>query len=264
MAQEIAVEKTNGVIVHQEQSGGGFLAIIEQHIADPNFTTEKLHSLIDANERILNKQAEIEFNRDRAIMQADIPPIEEKHWNPQTRSWYADITDITSIVNPNLKNHGFSLSFKEIYTGEMVTSKALLLHRSGHMDSNDCEMPFDKTGAKGTINKTDIHARASSVTYARRYAVTGLLSLTFYNKNGKSNSLDDDGNLGGSKLIAAQQVEILRKWIDDTGADIKKFCEHFDIPSITEMAARDYQKATDLLKAKETQAKAKTKVPEEE
>lgn len=251
MAQEIAVEKANVSVLPAEQSGGNFLTIIEQHVADPNFTAEKLHSLIDANERILNKQAEIEFNRAMAMLRKELPAVVKNRKNNQTNSDYADLDAIKEVADPLLAKFGFFDRYEdEFLDNGIIRTTCEIVHEMGHSKRNTVQFVLDDKGIKGMVNKTPIHAAASTMTYGQR--------LSFCRAMGIRISNDDDGNLGGSKLITAQQVDVLRKWIDDTCADIKKFCEHFDIPSITEMAARDYQKATDLLKAKEAQARAKS------
>lgn len=238
------IQESKGLALH-EQSGS--MALIADIAKSPGMTPEILREYIAANKEVVRFQAEIDFNRDRAAMQAELPVIPERHYNEHTRSWYAKIEDINETITPTLSKYGFSVAFENDFPENMVKVTAVLLHKNGHSARNAVQLPYDKTGAKGNINKTDLHAAGSSLTYAMRYAIVGLLNLRME----KSKSMDDDGNLGGSNPITESQREELQNLLEEREIDIGRFCtEVAKVGSLAEIPAYNFTKAKNMILAR--------------
>lgn len=160
------------------------LQVIERAASNKDVDVVKLEKLLDMQERIMNKNAEMAFNRDMALMQAELPTITEKgeiKVNDVVRSKYARFEDINEAVKPVLQRHGFAINFKTDTTGGNVKVTGILTHREGHRETTDMTLPVDVSGSKNPVQ-----AIGSSVSYGKRYVMEALLNLT-------SRGQDDDG-----------------------------------------------------------------------
>lgn len=132
---------------------------------------DKLEKLMDLQERYNSDQARKEFAEALAGFQAELGPIikDKKGHNCK----YADLDSIAQAIRPILDKFGLSYSFnqQQDQTGVMVT--CTITHKSGHKEQNTLGAPFDTSGGKNNIQ-----AIASSVTYLRRYTLTGALGIT--------------------------------------------------------------------------------------
>lgn len=168
------------------------LTVIERAASNKDVDVAKLEKLLDMQERIMAKNAEMAFNAAMAQMQAELPKISERGEiivNGQLRSRYAKFEDINEAVKPVLQKHGFAVSFKTDTTGNVVKVTGILTHREGHREQTDMVLPVDVSGSKNPVQ-----AVGSSVSYGKRYVMEALLNLT-------SGGQDDDGKGAGQKVI---------------------------------------------------------------
>lgn len=183
---------------------------------DPNHL-EKLLALQerwDENERRkAEHQAEIAYNQAMAECQAAIQPVKAKLKNTQTNSIYADLTAIDDAIRPVYTSHGFSISEGSSKSDieDNVYVYIDVLHRDGHSKRYGDDFPLDGAGIKGTVNKTAIHAKASTKTYARRYLITGVFNIAIARH-------DRDGN-DSDQPISEKHVGILRALINSCHPD---------------------------------------------
>ena len=166
-------------VAQVEQQGDPILAMIQQASALENVDVAKVQALQDMFFKNQDRLASKEFMEDFAVMQGRLPRVAATKKNNQTDSMYAAIEDINKIVSPVLTEHGFGVIFKtKAQTLTDVTVEATLTHKSGHCESTILTMPLDEAGIKGNVNKTKIHATASAITYAKRYALCELLNIS--------------------------------------------------------------------------------------
>jgi hypothetical protein len=168
------------------------MQVIERAAANPDVDVAKLEKLLDMQERIFDKNAEIAFNGAMAEMQAELPEITERGvikitGRPDTR--YARFEDINDAVKPILQRHGFAISFRIDSTNGKVKVTGILVHRAGHREETTMELPVDGSGSKNAVQ-----AVGSSVSYGKRYVIEAILNLT-------SRGQDDDGRTGGGAPI---------------------------------------------------------------
>jgi len=220
------------------------LAMIDRACSDPAFDITKMERMVDMRNAEIDRVAKIDFNRAFAEMQPNLPRVISTHKNEQTKSKYAKIEDINDAVLPIISQYGFGVSFKILSQGkEGVTVQAVLKHLSGHQESTDLFMPYDKCGAKGSVNKTDIHATGSTITYAKRYAMCMLLDISTGN--------DTDGNNITSQFITAEQVREITDLLESTQANKIKFIRDvMGVEAIPKILSQDYKKAMNILKTK--------------
>lgn len=227
-------------IVKQEQTSG-ILSVIERVALDPNVDVSKLERLLEMQERIMGKQAEIEFNLAMTRLQPKLKPIKHtakiKH-NDKLISTYTKYEDIDKEIRPLYSEEGFSISFNsKVKEGGKTTYYATLSHKDGHSKTAEMELPSDTSGAKNAIQ-----AIGSTVSYAKRYLVSMLLNIT-------TEGEDDDAQSVNTVVTIEQAAEIDVK-IKDVGADKDKFLTFMGVKDVRDIRAGDYQKAMNALKAK--------------
>lgn len=110
-------------------------------------------------------------------LHADLPIIEKNAENDHFKSKFADLASIIKAVRPVLTKHGFALVQLADHEGETPTLVTVLWHISGGSIRSTTPLYMSKTDAQGY---------GSSLTYAKRYAISSMLLL--------ATEEDDDGN----------------------------------------------------------------------
>lgn len=226
---------------------GGYLNLIEKAVEDPNCDPDKLHRLLDFQERVMDKQAEINFNQAMTEMMLEMPVINKdgavEYQNKTTNAKevafrYASFENIMKAVKPILQKYGFTMRFntKEREDGGAIIT-GILSHKDGHKESTEFSAALDSSGGKNNIQ-----AMGSTFSYGKRYCVTALLNII-------TEGEDNDGNIQGQPIDDAQFTEIQRL-IDESKADTAAFCKHMRVSSLKEIRQDQYAKATNALKAK--------------
>jgi len=208
-------------------------------ISDPNVDPAKLHSMLDFHLRMMDKKAEIEFNDAMTRLQPKLPIIEKRGeiiYGGKTQR-YAKYEDIDAKIRPLLNEEGFSFSFDSSNSEKGTIYSGTLHHSGGHSRTIQTPpLPADTSGGKNAIQ-----ALGSTVSYAKRYLVGMLLNLITKDE-------DDDAQLIGE--INAEQLREIEELIIDTNSDKEKFKTYLGVKKLTEIQARDYQKAVTLLRQK--------------
>jgi hypothetical protein len=141
---------------------------------------------IDKLERLLVMQQTWEAGQARKAFfqalsgfQSNLPPIKKtKEASFPTRTGqmtysYASLDDIAEAIRFSLKEYGLSYRFEQKFEpGGYIWVKCIVSHKDGH--SEECSMPAmaDTSGQKNIIQQI-----ASSITYLRRYTLTGALGI---------------------------------------------------------------------------------------
>lgn len=226
-----------------------FLAVISQAAMDPSVDPQKMHGLLDVQERMMNKQAEINFNADFAKLQAELPRITKdakiKH-NTKIISTYATYENIDSVIRPLLIKHGFGLRFNSQPNGNTVLISATLSHRDGHSITDTIPLGYDTSGAKNNVQGV-----GSTIAYGKRYLVGMLLNLVFEGE-------DDDGGKADFVSMTEEQSAKIKDLLRETNSDVTKFLAHFQAKSVDEMDARSYDEAFNTLQTKKARMGAQS------
>ena len=155
------------------------LMMIERVASNPDADITKMERLMDMRDREFARIAQQAFAADYVVMKPNLPTVAKTKNNTQTKSKYAALEDVNKAVDPILAEYGFSTSTRILKQSEgSVTVEAVLWHRDGHIETTQVEMPLDKAGIQGTVNKTGVHALSSSITYAKRIAICALLNIS--------------------------------------------------------------------------------------
>ncbi len=197
--------------------GGDMMALIERVACDPNADVLKLEKMLDMQERIFDKNAQIAFNQAMTACQADMPAVVKDAENKQTNSRYAKYETIIKTARPCYTKHGFALSFGQ---GDNASEKHIRVtcdvsHTAGHVRHYFMDMALDDAGIKGVTNKTEVHARGSSFSYAKRYLFCMIFNVPIADE-------DDDGVKGGGVTVEQLlEYNALVRDLFDVVAEIK-------------------------------------------
>ena len=125
--------------------------------------------------------------------------------NPYFKSKYADLNALREVIREPLAANGLSITqfARTVSNGERVEVETMLMHSSGEYLRDTLVLPvgrkFDKEGEAMPV---DVQSIGSAITYARRYALSSILSLA---------ADDDDGNAAvGSAPPARTPTSLMR------------------------------------------------------
>ncbi|WP_417618786.1 ERF family protein [Oceanisphaera sp.] len=199
------------------------IQVIERAAMNPDVDIDKMERLLQMQERILNRNAEQEFNQAMARAQTDMRPVVRDAANEQTRSRYARLETIDRQVRPVYTNCGFSLSFgtDDCPIESHIRITCDVSHTGGHTKNYKVDMPLDMTGMKGNQNKTATHAHGSTMSYGRRYLTLLIFNIAMAHE-------DDDGQaaiehrsvtpfqMGQISQVLGQCSEATQTWFGET------------------------------------------------
>ncbi len=158
------------VIARNEQ----IMKMMELALTKENGITQ-LEKLMELQQKWDAEQARKEYFDALAAFQSDLPPIPKKREasfqtknNGFTSYKYASLDDITEAIKPYLVRYGFSYRFSQKHDGQAIWVTCILTHAAGHSESCMMSGFADASGSKNAIQ-----AQASTVTYLRRYTLTG-------------------------------------------------------------------------------------------
>lgn len=221
----------------------GYEKALEALTTMPDANPDVVHAFLDAQERIMDREAKMAFIKARQAVRRELPTIVKNKFNDQTKSTYADFEAIKKVVDPILDKNGLDDTYDYEYPEEGVTiTICTLTHIQGHESHHRVRVTRDNVGIKGSVNKTDVHGDGSAATYGQRRSLGSALGI--------KTSKDDDGNKAGAVAITDKQRDKLQALIDETGADIQEFCQFLNVDSLAAISTLNYSGATSCLQAK--------------
>lgn len=222
-----------------------FVEVISKAASDPTVDVNKMERLLDMQERLMRAQSEAAFNEAMNRCQRELPAVTRSAENKHTKSKYAKLEAIDDAVRPTYTGHGFSLSFSSQQVDEKtVKVTCRCSHVGGHSRDYELSGQLDTSGAQGTSNKTSIQGLGSTVSYLRRYLTCMIFNVILTDE-------DRDGN--AMKSVTPAQIEALSKALGGDGERIAKFCKNYDLPSLSDLDASQFDLA--MAKIKEANAK---------
>lgn len=180
-AKKVEQENTLPAAVTPDQ----MLAMAVEQGAD----LDKLEKLMGLQERWEAGQAKKAFDTALASFQAKLDPIVKKRQGHNSK--YSDIDDIAQAIRPLLDEFKLSYRFKQSQSDKSITVRCVVTHSMGHSEYDELTADADTSGGKNAIQ-----AMASTVTYLRRYSLTGALGITTGN----------DDNDGGRPEITVDDL----------------------------------------------------------
>ena len=217
-----------------------FVEMVERLATNEAVDPDKLQKLVDVQMQIMDRNAETEFNAAMSRVQAELPEVLKDAKNPQTQSRYAKHEHIAKAIKPFYTAEGFSAVFSQGQTDTdgYIRVEARLRHSGGHSEPHHLDLPLDKAGIAGKVNKTDLHATASTFTYGRRI----LTCMMFDVATGD----DTDGNLP-EDCITVDQATVINDLLKETKANKAKFLDWAGVEKVEDIPASYYDEAKRLL-----------------
>ena len=159
---------------------------------------DQVEKLIGLKIRYETDEARKDFASAFSVAQANISAVIKTKDNPQTRSKYAGLEDVIETSKPVYVASGFSVIFYEGKSDveDNIRVCADVLHKKGHKETYYLDVPMGGVGIQGKVNMTKIHAKATSITYGRRYLLCMIWNIP---------TQDDDGN--GDKKPKSEKRE---------------------------------------------------------
>ncbi len=139
-----------------------------------------VEKLVDLQNAFEQKQARKSFFSALSKFQSEIPIIKKKgtvgfdHKNGGTSTQYtfAKLEDIASAIKPHLVPNGLSYRYEQREDNQQITVICIITHADGHAEKTEMAALADNSGKKNLIQQ-----KASTVSYLRRYTLTGALGL---------------------------------------------------------------------------------------
>ncbi len=213
---------------------------------NPDCDVEKLERIMALWERDQAQKAKRDYYAAMNKAQSEIRPVVRDAANTHTRTQYTRLETMHKAIAPVYTSHGFSVSHDEADGAPegMTRYVAVCRHIGGHSETFRIDLPLDDTGAQGSRNKTGVHAKASSSSYARRYLEARIFNVVFGGD-------DDDGNAAsGAATVTDDQAANLRELLEESGSDRKKFLTWAGVGSLDAFPAAKYSEACRILKAR--------------
>lgn len=198
---------------------------------------ETIERLVALQEKMLARQAEIEFNAALNRVQAKISRVSPDLTNNQTNSKYASYAALDREVRPIYSPEGFSISFTEEDCPKADHVRIVAIVSKGAYTRNyRKDMPADGKGAKGGDVMTKTHAAAAADSYAKRYLLKDIFNIAIGEADRDGNDLmpenqEQDLLLGIEEAANKEELEKAYKMaiaaglkIQDQGA-VKLFME---------------------------------------
>ncbi len=221
-------------LVTQPESSA-MINIIAKAAIDPNVDVAKLEKLLDMQERILAKQAEINFNIAMSELQPLLPTI--KKTKKGHNYMYAPYEQIDMLIRPLYTKHGFSLSFNSKVQGESIHYFGTISHKEGHSRQAEIVLPADNSGSKNGVQ-----AQGSTIQYAKRYLVGMLLNIVTEDE-------DNDAAYNNERLTESMIAQV-EKLITSTNTNKQRFLKVMGYSSTENILQKDYAKALKKLEDK--------------
>lgn len=161
---------------------------------------EKLEKLMDLQDRFEAKNARKAFFNALSKFQSELPVIKKQglasfdHRNGggNTSYTYAKLEDIAKAIKPLLSANGLSYRYEQQSDQQCLTIVCIVTHEEGHEERTQMSGFPDQSGKKNPIQQI-----ASTVSYLRRYTLTGALGITVSDE-------DDDGAAYEEQQIQAE------------------------------------------------------------
>src|SRR5690242_3713321 len=164
-----------------------------ERAVDKGVSLDQLERLIALQERWKANQAKEECLRAFAEFQRIAPDLKKNKTasfahrdKPGNTSYdYQDLADITAHIRERLARCALSFNWGQKDSGNTIEVWCIISHTGGHVETGEpLSGSMDTSGSK-----QGIQAKASTITYLRRYTLTGMLGLSSADK-------DDDGKGG--------------------------------------------------------------------
>lgn len=222
------------------------IGMLERIVGDPNVDIDRVERIYAMYEKASARSAKSAYLTALAAMQPTLPVIgkagviergKDKNGDARKPSPYARYEDVVEGINPCLREHGFSLSFRisQADPGRVLVT-GILGHRDGHTEETSLSLPIDDSGGKNAVQ-----GWGSSVSYGKRYTAFALLNIV-------ARGEDDDGmSRSATETITEEQAEEIKAALDATGGQLPRFAAYWKIDRLTDLPVEKFRAAMDSI-----------------
>ena len=157
--------------------------------------------------------------------------------NPFFKSSYADLTSVIKAIKQPFADNGLSYTQFPVTDENGMGVCTRLMHVSGQWLEGQFTLP---------VVKRDPQAASSSLTYARRVSLSAIAGIPTADDDAESAMLRGDDK----KPLSDYQSSHIKTLLEETGADVAKFCKWLKVDSVDQVLAVHYDKAVAALEAK--------------
>ena len=246
MTELQTISNTNITAVSNEQQMISNIINISQN---PDINVDRLERLLAMQERMMDRQAKLEFNNALARIQAKMPRIlgtgKIKNDKKNFTIKYLKYDDIDNTLRPFLSAEGFSLVHDKQDVNNRLVVTTTLKHRDGHQEKVSMPLPYDQPNK----TKNAVQAALSTFTYGKRANVMAFFNIVMEGE-------DDNPQLSIAQKINEKQIEEitnLLQQIDDASDDefdVKRFLTFMKVTSVDQIAYSQFNNAINALKSK--------------
>jgi len=181
------IQKVKPQAIEVDKDAPAMVQIVQLLANGVDIDVDKIAKLQDMAEKDESHKARKAFFAAMPLVQSEIEGVYRNKRNPQTNSNYATLDVIIEVAKPIYTKHGFSVIFSEGKSDKEGNIRILadVMHMDGHERSYYRDLDLDDKGIKGAVNKTQIHGKASSFSYGRRYLMCDIWNIS---------TPDNDGN----------------------------------------------------------------------
>ena len=166
---------------------------------------------------------------------AEFPSIQKDKINPHFKVSYASLDSVLDAVTPVLCKHGLAI-VQVMEKGSIL--KTHLFHESGEFLTSEYELP----------DIQDSQKKGAALTYARRYTVCALLSITA-DEDDDANSAKDDKtaqktynsrqSVNSRQLSIGNAIKQIRELLGVEKAWVINWLSSYQVPSIKELESAE-------------------------
>lgn len=168
---------------------------------------------------------------------AEFPSIQKDKINPHFKVSYASLDSVLDAVTPVLCKHGLAI-VQVTAVGNIL--KTHLFHESGEFLTSEYELP----------DIQDSQKKGAALTYARRYTVCALLSITADEDDDSNATKDELRSKSTKQTMPSSTIDIIRQIREFLKVDkswVLGWLANHQIPSINELQPSGATKSLDHL-----------------
>jgi len=236
-----------------QREAGSILDVISRAARDPSVDVAKLERLLAIQQTLLADQRRTAFAAAMARLQARLPQIAKsgviRDRDGNTRNHFAKLEDIDTIVRPLLAEEGFSFSYDSAVAAKDTQYTCTVSHRDGHSETRSIVLPRDDGQGRNAVQSS-----GSTISYARRYLLSMILNLVTRDE-------DNDGN-GPGGPVTAEQAELLRSALAESGGTEARFLNWAAAASFEEIPAANFERSMRFIDEKRRQRRGPLDAPD--
>lgn len=230
-------------------TGGPMAAMIA--LAEKGLPPEVMERMLDMQERILSRDARMDFHAAMNAFKAECPPAPKiskgavrRDGSKTTTQMFAGLDVIAEHIRPYLAKHGLSYRFETEIDAEMTRIVCVVAHVHGHEERSAFAC---RTADASVPGASKVQIGGSAMSYGMRYSLIAALGLT-------SADVDDDGE--GTKMgplppkIAPGLAADLQALAEEVGQDLDKMFAHYGVEGFGDMSPDQADHAQRIMEKK--------------